>query len=335
MNKLLNLIALTLLCAATASAQDARPRPAAQRGSFAVDDTHVRFFSPLLKESAQVMLITDTHLHLDDERGAPFRKFSARMAASYHKTKHFKTGAFTNPQESFEKSLTEAKAAKVDLIAMLGDIFSFPSEAGMDWVSGKLAGAGLPYLYISGNHDWHYEGMPGSLDELRATWTEKRLKPLYQGKDPLMATCDVKGVRFVALDDSTSEINQEQLAFFRAQVASGRPLVLLMHVPLYAPGRSVGGFAVGHPDWNSKNDKNFAAEGRPQWPESGHTTVTRQFHHEVFAAPNLLGIFVGHIHQASLDVVNGIPQFVVPANANGGSMIAEFIPQSKADVPIK
>jgi hypothetical protein len=50
------------------------------------------------------------------------------------------------------------------------------------------------------------------------------------------------------------------------------------------------------------------------------------FHREVFAAPNLLGVFAGHIHRQSIDVINGIPQFVTTANATGGFMDVEFLP---------
>lgn len=83
----------------------------------------------------------------------------------------------------------------------------------------------------------------GSLAELRANWIEKRLKPLYQGKNPLMAAHDVHGIRFVAIDNSNYEVLPDQLKFFHSQVSSGVPLVLLMHIPLYAPGRSAS--AVG------------------------------------------------------------------------------------------
>ncbi len=296
------------------------------RGSFAVDANHVRFFSSAVRVPLKIMVIGDTHLFLDDARGEPFTSYSGRMAKAYNKTKHFKTGGPTHPQESFEKALAFAKESRVHLLALVGDVFSFPSEAAIDWAYARLKTAGVPYLYIAGNHDWHYEGMEGSETALRTEWTAKRLKTLYQGQHPLMAVCEINGVRFVAIDDSTYEILPEQLAFFRDQVASGLPLVLLMHIPLYAPGRDVG-FGCGHPEWGAKRDKNWEIERRPKWPEAGHTPVTRAFRREVFAAPNLLGIVAGHTHQQSLDCINGVPQFVTEANANGAFLSAEFLPK--------
>ena len=55
----------------------------------------------------------------------------------------------------------------------------FPSEESVSFVKGVLDSSTIPYLYSSGNHDWHFEGLPGSSDDLRAEWREKSLLPLY------------------------------------------------------------------------------------------------------------------------------------------------------------
>lgn len=301
-----------------------RTAKAKTRGSLSIDGNQVRLFSPAVTAPLKIMVVGDTHLFLDDARGEPFQDFSGRMARAYNQTKHFETKATTNPQQSFERTLALAQRAQVDLFAMVGDIFSFPSEAAIEWAHAKLKESGIPFCYIAGNHDWHYEGMDGAEVALRAEWTEKRLRPLYQGNSSLMAAYDVKGVSFVAIDDSTYEILPEQLAFFREQVVTGKPLVLLMHIPLYAPGRSVG-FGCGHPEWGAKTDKNWLIERRPQWPEAGHSPTTMAFHREVFAAPNLLGIFAGHTHRMSIDCVNGIPQVVTEANATGAYLNVDIL----------
>ncbi len=295
------------------------------RGSFAVDGNRVRFFSPAITRPFRVLVVADTHLFTDDDRGEPYRQYSERMAKAYNQTIHFQTGAPTNPEQSFAAALKLGQESNVDLLVLVGDIFSFPSEAAIDWVCDALARADLPYLYTAGNHDWHYEGMEGSLETLRATWTENRLKPLYQGNHPLMAAYDVHGIQFLAIDNSLYQIQPAQLDYFRKYVSDGSPMVLMLHIPLFAPGRPVG-FGCGHPDWGAKSDRNHELERRPKWPESGHSQVTMDFHREVFSAPNLLGVFAGHIHRQSLDVMNGIPQFVTDANAKGATMDVEFLP---------
>ena len=86
------------------------------------------------------------------------------------------------------------------------------------------------------------------------------------------------------------------------------------------------GFGYGNPEWGAAADRNFELERRPKWPDSGHTQTTIDFHREVFDTKNLLGIFAGHIHRQSVDVVNGIPQFVTDANAVGAFADISFVP---------
>lgn len=269
-----------------------------------IDQQKVFFYAEVIKESLKVVHIADTHLFMDDERGIPYQVYSNRMAKAYNQTTHFQTGIKTNPAEAFEQTLAFAKKVNADVITLIGDIFSFPSELAIEWVLAKLKDTGIPYIYIAGNHDWHYEGMEGTLESLRDTWIEKRLLPFYQGNNPLMAAYDIKGIRFLAIDNSTYQINAAQLAFFKEQVASGVPLVLLVHIPMYAPGKKIS-FGCGNPNWGAATDRNFELEKRPKWPESGHTQTTLNFHKEVFNAPNLLGIFTGHIHRNSMEMIKG------------------------------
>ena len=297
------------------------------RGSFAVDANHVRFFTAAVDRRVRVLIAADTHLFADDQRGIPYQKYSGRMAAAYNRTSHFQTGEPTDPNASFQQILARAQEQDVDLLALVGDIFSFPSSAAIEWVGEQLDRSQLRYFYVAGNHDWHYEGMPGTLEELRATWIEKRLRPLYQKHDPLMSVHEVGGIRFLAIDNSYYQILPQQLEFFRQQVASGKPLVLALHIPLYATGRPLG-FGCGHPEWGATNDRNYQLERRPRWPAAGHTQTTYDFHREVFQAPNLLGVFAGHIHRSSLDVINGVPQFVTDDNASGAYLDVEFLPAS-------
>jgi len=293
--------------------------------SVTVNEERVSIFSNAIKSPVKIVHIADTHLFMDDKRGYKYKEFSDRMAGAYNQTSHFKTRKKTSPRESFEKTLMHAKEEEADLIALVGDIFSFPSELAIEWVISKLKEIDIPYVYVSGNHDWHYEGMEGSMDSLRNTWINKRLLPLYQNNDPLMAAYDIKGIRFLAVDNSTYEINEDQLEFFSNQVETGLPLVLLVHIPMYAPGKSIS-YGCGNPNWSAKTDRNYNLERRPRWPNEGHTKTTFEFHKKVFEAPNLLGIFTGHIHKNTIEIVKGKPQIVSDDNASGGFLNISFLP---------
>ena len=297
----------------------------ARKSSFALDGNQVRFFSKEIPERFTVLFVADTHLFRDDARGQPYQQYSGRMAKAYNQTRHFQTNEPTHPEECFEKTLAIAKAENAELVLLAGDIFSFPSEAAIEWVMDQLKSAGLPYLYVAGNHDWHYEGMEGSIAQLRETWIRKRLLPLYQQENPMMMARDLHNVRFVVLDNSNYQITREQLDFFQQAIASGKPVVLVLHIPIYAPERSLG-FGCGHPEWGANSDKNYELERRERWPATGHTDITKAFYQAVLAAPNLLGVLAGHIHQQSLDVLNGLPQIVTHSNAHGGFLKVEFVP---------
>ena len=290
-----------------------------------MEQEKVSFYSDAINEKIKIIHIADTHLYMDDDRGIPFLNYSNRMAKAYNETIHFKTREKANHKKSFEEALEFAKGLNADVITLVGDIFSFPSELAIEWVLSKIEAIGIPYIYIAGNHDWHYEGMKGELELLRDKWIEKRLMPLYQGNNPLMAAYDIKGIRFLAIDNSTYEINDEQLIFFSEQVASGLPLVLLIHIPMYAPGKKIS-FGCGNPFWGASTDLNFELERRPKWPENGHTKTTFEFYKKVFNSSNVMGIFAGHIHQNSIEIINGKPQIVSDDNANGAYLDIDFMP---------
>ena len=264
----------------------------------------------------RIFHITDTHLSVDDERGRKYREFSQRLAGAYKSNIHFQNGKNYSSKKSFEWTLQRAQDEKPDFLALTGDIFSFPSEAAVEWALKKLNETAIPFAYVAGNHDWHFEGMSGSSMELRDTWTEKNLKAMYQGNNPLFAAYDCSGLRLICIDNSTYEILPEQLQFFKEQVSSGVPVILMMHIPLYIPGKPIG-YGCAHPEWGEKTDENYGVERREKWRKEGHTKVTYDFYNEVFRATNLLAILAGHTHCGAVDVKNGITQIVSGHNATG------------------
>lgn len=296
---------------------------------FSIEDNRICIYSAEITDTIHIILLSDTHLSMKDEREEPYEQYSKRMSGAYNITKHYKTGENTCPQEAFIETVEIASSQSADLLALTGDIFSYPSEATIEWVDSVLDASKLKYAYTTGNHDWHYEGMPGTSEELRETWINNRLLPLYKGENPLFYAVDVKGIRVVMIDNSTYEISPDQLDFFRQQVKSGLPLLLMMHIPLYVRGRPVD-YGCGHPKWNRENDYNYTTEKRMPWPEKGHTPVTMQFRKEVLKASNLLAVFSGHIHQQTWDVLKGLPLFVVKENASGNYFDIKIVPMGNS-----
>ena len=274
--------------------------------SFSLNGNSVKIHGTGIAKPTRLLVVSDAHLSLDDERGIPNQENSKRMAAAYPQ-------ALAN----FTQMLSERKTDTYDYLLMLGDMVSFPSAKGVETIMELAGKTGLPYAYTAGNHDWHFEGLPGTEIKLRREWEAKRLAPLYQGRNPLCYSIELNGLNLVMMDTSACEILPEQQAFWRRQVEKGLPTIVFGHIPFWVPGRDVG-FSVGHPNWNASTDGNWKIEQRLRWPETGHSKTTMDFHKEVFGADNLLGIVAGHIHGQSVDFYRGKFQVVVQYGVTGG-----------------
>lgn len=276
-------------------------------------------------EALKVFHITDTHLSLDDDRGKEYQQYSERMSKAYLRNVYLKTGEIVSAQTAFLKTLALAKKEKADLLALTGDIFSFPSIKNVEWTIAQLEKTEIPYIFTAGNHDWHYEGMRGSSKHLRAEWIEKNLQKMYQQKNPLCSYTDYNGVRFITIDNSIYEILAPQLQFFKEQQNCGLPLVLLMHVPLYMPGENMD-YACGNPNWGAETDENYQIEKRERWSANGPSQITMEFYKDVFQTNNLLAILTGHTHRTALYIKNKIPQITSANNSTGAFGILELKP---------
>ena len=132
---------------------DAKPPEAGV--SFASLKESLRFTMPSYKGACRFMVVGDSHLTIDDARGEPFKEYSGRMSKPYRSALHFRTGRPIASPDGFEYALAQAQKMNVDFLALVGDIVSFPSEAGVEYVRRRLDESGLNWMYVSGNHDWH------------------------------------------------------------------------------------------------------------------------------------------------------------------------------------
>jgi predicted phosphodiesterase len=261
---------------------------------------------PGIKEKPRFRVIGDTHFNYFDERDKEYVGNYARMSGVTGKKVHLPSQA---PHKYFEQAVDTAKKDGVDAILLVGDILSFPTLANVEYAKKKLDECGVPWIYIAGNHDWHFEGLSGSSTQLRETWVEKRLMPLYKdGDDPMMFSHVIKGVRIVAIDNSTYLLSRAQVDFWKSEAAKGDPIVLMMHIPLYVKTGPKG--CCASPHWGAALDWAWEIERRPRWIEKA-TPKTFEFREAVLSTLNLVGVFTGHAHQAFSMRENGQNMFSV------------------------
>jgi hypothetical protein len=268
---------------------------------------------PGIREPVNFFVIGDTHFGFHDARDDAYADNYKRMAQ------------WPSPKDALAKALKRAKDAHADMVMLVGDIISFPTLANLDHLRGELDRAGLPWLYVAGNHDWHFEGESGSDLEQRACWTERRLKPLYQGGNPIMYSRMVKGVRMVMIDNSAYHVLPEQLAFWKQEAAKGDPIALFMHIPLWVEGWSIT--TCGNPKWGAATDPYWEIERRERWAERLMPS-TYEFREAVFNTPNLVGVFTGHIHNLLVGQAGQALLFSVPTNRTGACMEVRLSPAS-------
>jgi UDP-2,3-diacylglucosamine pyrophosphatase LpxH len=266
----------------------------------------------------KVLHVSDSHVSVpgdDDEKFSPFCK---RMHNAY--TQYDRLGAFL-------AAMDLAREEAVDLIALTGDQVNYPGSRAVDRLVDALKSTGRPWVFTAGNHDWHYEGMPGSSVSLRERWRAE-LAPLYAGLDTHCASVTCGDVRFVMVDNSNFQVDARQLAFFRTEVQSGVPITLLVHIPLTNPtlrafreGRPV----CGDPEWGEATDTNWETERRERWPATGNLASTEAFVSEVRSAPDLVAVMCGHIHTSRIDAFeNRANQYVVEPGFAGGYRLFTF-----------
>ena len=266
-----------------------------------------------LKQPVNFLVVGDTHFNFHDGRDDAHADNYKRMARN------------PTPGDVLAKAMKRAKESQTDIVLLVGDIISFPTLANIDHLRAELDRCGLPWLYVAGNHDWHFEGDSGSDIEQRARWAESRLKPFYQGENPIMYSRVVKGVRMVMIDNSVYHVLPEQLAFWKQEAAKGDPIALFMHIPLWLEGWNIT--TCGHPDWGAVTDPYWEIERRERWAEKLMPS-TYAFREAVINTPNLVGVFTGHKHKLMVGQSRNALFFSVPWNRDGSCMEVRLSPLS-------
>ena len=282
-----------------------------------------------LEKNTRILHLADTHISIYDENEKQYHEYGARMDNAFLDREHYKTGESVASIESFYELMASAKEQHFDFFALTGDIVNNPSKASVKFVMDEIKKTGIPSIYVAGNHDWHYEGMKGNADELRETWIKNGLAPFYGDSNPLYSAQQMNGLNIVCIDNSTYQVNEEQLAFYKKQMSLEMPMLLLMHIPIYTPKDgerdSVG--TCGDPRWGEEIDRGFEIERRERWSKEGNLKSTAMFVESVRSSDNLAAILVGHKHQARMDsIAANAVQYTTGGSYNGRYRIVEFRP---------
>lgn len=276
-------------------------------------------------KSYKIMHITDSHITIPDVTDSLVWDKCQRMHKAFENTNSHLSKKNIPRDEAFKMLIKQAIKQKVDLIVLTGDIINFPSKKSVEFVYQTLKKSNIPFLYVAGNHDWHLEGSTGSSDKLREQ-SLYILKPLYQNKNPLYNASLINGINFVCIDNSTYQINKEQLSFLKNEIKKGYPIVLLMHIPIFTSFGSES--TIGNPKWGANIDKSYLIEKREQWSAQGNKPETKKFRKLIMNSSNII-ILSGHIHTNSIEMEKNLIQFTTGLSRNGHYRIIKFYNQQE------
>lgn len=178
---------------------------------------------PGLTSPYKIIFLSDTHISLCDERDSSLRE----KAAERYEASRSQNG--TAAEDTFQQLMNYVKAQNPDLLILGGDILDSAMFASIDFVKEELEATGVPYLFTTGNHDFEYGSeyftpeaysvyLP-RLNELRNTDTDYQI-------------LETDGFTIFSVDDKGSQVSEEALEAFLSLEASGKPVLLVTHVPI-------------------------------------------------------------------------------------------------------
>ena len=272
-----------------------------------------------LTQNLKLLHLTDSHMVEGDERDPEAEEHVERYREVFAE---YADGRPTN--EIFQGIVGAVSDLKLDAALLTGDIIHFPSYAALEQIEYGVRDLGVPHLYTVGNHDWFFPHLPWN-DETRRQYYP-RFHGLTQG-DPSFQVLEIGGVRLIAMDNSTYQVSSEQVRRLKQELASGKPSLLSVHVPLFI--ESLAGPVIDR--WKAPimmgAEDGWSDETREKWKVFENYDSTMDCLDFMTNGPcdNLAGVFCGHVHFPHMDLLRtGCYQYVGAPGFEGRYRIIEL-----------
>jgi predicted MPP superfamily phosphohydrolase len=136
----------------------------------------------------------------------------------------------------YEEQLTGyfdiAQENEMDLVLLSGDIMDFPSKENIDIVTAAIHNYTGKVLFVLGNHDICFKYPPHETRLKSRLETLKQIGEEYCVRD--YGFVDVKGMRFITLDNSSYYFTNDQYLFLKQQFRTcALPIVIMFHIPIF------------------------------------------------------------------------------------------------------
>ncbi len=185
------------------------------------------------------------------------------------------------------------------LIVHTGDLIDFVSQRNLDLAKDFTRKNDV--FACAGNHEYHVYIWDDGDDIARRESVEDKVQASF--KNDIRFSVRVEhGVKFIAVDNSFHNIEQWQLEKFREEIADGMPVILALHVPVYAPDIfefQMKKLDYPHPAWLMAIPEEVMRENNYEdtWIEEQKANdATNEFYDLIVSSQNIKAIVVGHDH---------------------------------------
>ena len=193
------------------------------------------------------------------------------------------------------------KAKELDaFIVHTGDVIDFVSQKNLDIAKDFTANNDV--FACAGNHEYHIYIWDDGEDYARRDSVQNNVNASFTN-DIYYSVRIENGVKFIAIDNSFHKIDKKQLDLFKAELAKDdMPVVLALHVPLYAPDIfkfQMEKLSYPHPAWLMGVPEEIMREYNyeEQWIEEQKANeATEEFYDIIVNSPQIKLIVTGHDH---------------------------------------
>ncbi len=260
------------------------------------------------KEPFSFLHISDTHLTLCDGRDDEKKQEFSRSRS-----------------ESFPfalRMLDDAQSKAKELgcfIVHTGDFIDFVSEKNLERV--KEFTDNNDVFATAGNHEF-YNYIFGESDtpEQRESTLDK-VQSAFKN-DIRFASRQVNGVNIVAIDNGFYHFDKWQLDRLKEELDKGMPVILCLHVPLYAPDiYDYTAKVFGRPLWMmSVPEELMDKSDEGEYKQQKEDAVTHEAYELITGSDCIKAILAGHMHYDFVSQITpALKQYIV--NVDAGNIV--------------
>lgn len=236
---------------------------------------------PTLEKDYDLLYISDLHAVIDDE----YINESDKETVEQRKNSLFIAPNGKTSADNLDKYISYVNKCNPDAVLFGGDMIDFASPSTVTYLSEGLSKLNVPYIYVRADHDldnwWCDQNV-----------TREETDSLHENIDGNSAVFNIQYPEFqiIGWNDSTSQMTQGQLDEMKSLFASGKPVILITHVPFAS---NVDG-SLAQASKEAWQDRSLV------WGNDSYyvpNEITSQFMEMVYAEDSpVVEILCGHLH---------------------------------------